>query len=142
MVVGWEAAVKASLLVALVLIIGFVHQSSQKQLQRARLAHAHKGSPRMPDVPAQMGTDETHELASSQLRTNCLILSADETLRHACTAMALWCDQYSAAGVSTLIDNMQTLAASRSRPRLTSCAESVAINSSMIGQLASVSAYS
>jgi hypothetical protein len=35
--VGWEAVVKASLLVALLLLIGFSHQSSKKQAQQNSL---------------------------------------------------------------------------------------------------------
>jgi hypothetical protein len=132
---------KASLLMTLVLVFGLSHLS-QKPVQQARLAHARPGLARMGDVLAEMSIDETHELASSRLRTTCTAHSINEAIKQACSMTALSCDQHFATGVSSLIDNMETQAASRSRPRLTNCAESVAINSSTIELLASVSACS
>jgi hypothetical protein len=96
---------KASLLMALILVFGLSHLSSQKPVQQARLVHARPGSARMGDVLADMSIDETHELASSELRTNCPTLSSDEIIKEAYATTALSCDQYArAAGMSTIIE--------------------------------------
>jgi hypothetical protein len=127
---GSEAAVKASLLIALVFI--FAHLSSQKLLP---LAHEGRGSSRASDVLAEIGTDRADTRAKSEVPAYCSITACDQSLNESCPVTSLSCEncltkEYPAGTeVSVLIDN-PAHAAPPFRATRTKCIESVAINSS------------
>jgi hypothetical protein len=124
--VGWEAAVKASLLMALVLIVA--HLSSHKQLS---LAHKEPRSLLAGNVPVEIGADRTDTWAKSQLAANCSIVLRDQSLNQNCPVTALLSEDHVAmesrtgAGVSVLIDNLEGQVAP-SRPTRINSVTSVA----------------
>lgn len=67
----WEAAVKASFLVVLALILGFAYLSSQTQIRQSSIP----GGASRPMVAAAMSADG---IAGSEVPTNCpLVLSVE-----------------------------------------------------------------
>ena len=144
---GWEAAVKASLLVALVFIIGFAHLSSHKQSQQRPLVHF-SDPRRVGGALAKTSTDVIYALANSPVLTGCSVLLSDEALKQTCPGLTLSCEQHFAeyratAGVFNLINDIDTQASALpSRPPVTSCTDSVSINSSTIEMDAPVSVCS
>jgi hypothetical protein len=122
----------ASILMALVVILGFAHLPSQKSFP---LAHGGPGSPGASDVLAEIGTDGTDMRAKSQIAAYCSISLSDHSLNQSCPVTPLSCDDYlakkyqAAAGVPTL--NLEPQAAPVARPTRTNCIEPVAIKSSI-----------
>jgi hypothetical protein len=120
----------ASILMALVVILGFAHLPSQKSFP---LAHKGPGSPGASDVLAEIGTDGTDTKAKSQIAAHCSFALSDNSLDQSCPSTPRSCDDYlakkyqAAAGVPTL--NLEPQAAPPSRPSRINCVESVAINS-------------
>jgi hypothetical protein len=127
--VGREVAMKASLLMVLVVLLA--HLSSQKQLP---LAREQPESLRASDVV--VGTDGTGTRAKSQIAAYCSVALSDQGLNQRCPVTPLSCEDYlahkyrAAAELSTL--NLESQAAPPSRPTRTNCMESVAIKSSTI----------
>jgi hypothetical protein len=137
---GWEAAVQTSLLTVLVFAIGLAHLSSPQKFEQWRLAHHAPGSPPwVTDVMAEMGTDGTYLSVNSTISTNCPFVSSDEIAQQSCRTTVLSCERSLA--------EYQTIAAletprSSTRPTLTNCTESVAVNSSTIDSGVSASVCS
>jgi hypothetical protein len=121
-----------SILMALVVILGFAHLPSQKSFP---LAHGGPGSPGASDVLAELRSGVTERPAKSRVAAYCSIPLRDQSLNHISAMTALSCCDYftkeyrAAAGVPTLIDDMEPQAAPSSRPTLIHCTERVAINS-------------
>jgi hypothetical protein len=129
----------ASILMALVVILGLAHLPSEKSFP---LAHEGLGSPGASDVLAKIGTDGTDTGAKSQIAAYCLIALSDHSPNQSCAVSQLSCKDYladkyqAAAGVPTL--NLEPQAA----PPSTNCVESVALNSLTIELRASGSSCS
>lgn len=145
--VGWEAAVKASLLLALALIIGFAHLSSYKRIQQSSLGNNILGPPQVGDVLPAMSTDAPYDMLDLQVPTNCPLVLSDEALRKTCSLTLLACEQYLArdrttAAVSQLIKTEPRVALPSRRPILTHCSGSVPFNPFTIGSRAWASACS
>jgi hypothetical protein len=132
--VGWEAVVKASLLVALLLLIGFSHQSSKKHAQQNSLVRLSDPRPAGGGL-ARAGIGGMYELADVQTSTRCSVLLRDKTLKQTCPSLALSCEQQftesrATAEVSNLINDIGTQAPMLpSRPSDDSCTDSVSTNS-------------
>jgi len=139
--------VNASLLLALALIIGFAHLSSQQRIKQSSLVHIIPGPPQVGDVLAVMSTDRTNQFADSQVPTDCPILLSDKALRKTCSMKVLTCERYLAkdrtiAAVSEFINIEPQAAPPSRRPTLAHCTRSVAFNSFTIRSRVPASACS
>jgi hypothetical protein len=137
----------ASLLLALALIVGFAHLSSQQRMQQSSLGHSILGPPQVGDVLAAMSTDGTYEMLDSQVPTNCPILLTDLNVRQTCSLAILACQQYLAKDrttvlVSKLINPEPQVVPPSRRPILTHCTGLLVFNSFSIRSAASASACS
>ena len=144
---GWEAVVKASLLIALLLLIGFSHQSSHKPALQNSLVRVSAPRPAGGGL-AGASTDVMHQLADVQTLTRCPVLLRDKALKQTCPSLARSCEQQfteyrATAEVSNLINDIGTQALMLpSRPTEDSCTDSASINSFTIETSSSASTCS
>jgi hypothetical protein len=129
-----EAALKASLLIALFFILA--HVSSQKVLP---LAHEGPGSPGASGVLAEIGSDRADTRAKRQLAADCSLALRNRGLGQSCPVRSpstsrgdCLANEYPAGvGVSILIDRLEVQAAAPSDATRTKCFDLAAINSSI-----------
>jgi hypothetical protein len=120
---GVEAAVKASLLMALVFILA--HLSSQKLLPLA-----HEGPSPASDVLAEIVSDRADTRAKRDLAAYCSVALRNRSLNQGCPVGSCSSEdcltkEYPAGiGMSMLIDNLEVQAAPPSRATRTKCNES------------------
>jgi hypothetical protein len=125
--------VKASLLMALVVI--FARLSLENQL---RLAREDPGSEPSSELMAEIRTDGTSTQTRLQIAAYCPIALNDQSLSQGCPVTVVSCQddlvtKYPASVVeSRTIDDGESLVTPPSRRTRTNCIESVATNSSTI----------